>query len=266
MSNLDIFHHYGEELERRLRLATSPMAIKLLKKGEKVTEGAKRPLPDLGHHLSACQGFSMSRRQGIVVAMLKEDMWCPEPVISLGFAEPPQYFLDGHNRFPGSVATLEAGSTWAREFPRLKAGDYAGIVSAPLTSAPFEPDVVVIYGNPAQVTQLVLAAEFKDGRDLTCTISGRAACVYAVVPVIQSGKFQVSLPCPGDRQKAAAQDDEIIFSAPKERMAELMEGLRARDEHMRGQPTAFTLRPEYALPESYVKIAGMMGMNLEKKK
>jgi uncharacterized protein (DUF169 family) len=56
-----------------------------------------------------------------------------------------------------------------------------------LTSAAFEPDVVVIYGNPAQVTQLVLAAEFKDGRDLTCTISGRAACVYAIVPVMQSG-------------------------------------------------------------------------------
>ena len=265
MSELDIFHHYAEELERRLRLATSPMAIKLLQKGEKITEGAKRPLPDFGHHLSACQGFSMSRRQGITVAMLKEDMWCPEPVISLGFSEPPQYFLDGHNRFPGSVATLEAGSAWAREFPRLKAGDYVGIVSAPLTSAAFEPDVVVIYGNPAQVTQLVLAAEFKDGRDLTCTISGRAACVYAVVPVLQSGKFQVTLPCPGDRQKAAAQDDEIIFSAPKDRMAELMEGLRARDEHMRGQPTPFTLRAEYPLPESYVTIADLMGMNLGKK-
>jgi hypothetical protein len=48
-------------------------------------------------------------------------------------------------------------------------------------------------------------------------------------------------------------------------MAELMEGLRSRDEHMRGQPTAFTLRLEYALPESYVKIAGMMGMNLKKR-
>ena len=149
MSEIDSLRGYGEELERRLRLATSPMAIKLLRKGKKITEGAKRPLPDFGYHLSACQGFSMSRRQGITVAMLKEDMWCPEPVISLGFAEPPQYFLDGHNRFPGSVATLEAGSTWAREFPRLKAGDYVGIVSAPLTSATFEPDVVVIYGNPA---------------------------------------------------------------------------------------------------------------------
>jgi len=262
----DILRHYGEELEKRLRLATFPMAIKLLQKGENITEGAKRPLPDFGHHISACQGFSMSRRQGITIAMLKEDMWCPEPVIALGFAEPPQYFLEGHNRFPGSVATLQAGSTWAREFPRLRAGDYVGIVSAPLTSATFEPDVVVIYGNPAQVTQLVLAAAFKDGRDLTCNISGRAACVNAVVPVVQSRRFQVALPCPGDRQKAGAQDDEIIFSAPKERMAELMEGLRRRDEHMRGQPTAFTLRPEYPLPESYAKIAGMMGMNLEKRK
>ena len=70
----------------------------------------------------------MSRKQGTTLAMLKEDKWCFEPVIGFGMAEPPQYFLDGYNRFPGSVATLEAGSNWARAFPRLEVGEYIGVV------------------------------------------------------------------------------------------------------------------------------------------
>ena len=77
--------------------------------------------------------------------MLKEDMWCFEPVIGLGLAEPPAYFLEGHYRLPRNVETLEAGSNCAHEFPRLEVGKYIGIASAPLTTANFEPDLVKKY-------------------------------------------------------------------------------------------------------------------------
>ena len=264
MQGFDAFHSYAEELDKRLRLGTFPLAVKLLEKEGDIPEGARRPVKEFGYHLSTCQAFSMSRRQGVLLVMLKEDMWCFEPVIGYGLAEPPQYFLDGHNRFPRSVASLEAGSNWAQAFPRLELDKYVGVVSAPLMTVNFEPDVVVIYCNPAQLTQLLLSAEYKDGRDIACTLSGRAACVYSVVPVAQTGRFQVALPCPGDRRWAGAQDNEIIFSAPKERLEELMVGLRCRDDFMRGQPTMFSFRPEYELEESYAKIAGMLGMQVDK--
>ena len=264
MPGLNVFHSYAEELDKRLRLGTFPLAVKLLEKEGDIPQGAQRPVRDFGYHLSTCQAFAMSRRQEATIAMLKEDMWCFEPVIGFGMAEAPQYFLDGYNRFPSSVATLEAGSNWAQVFPRLEVGKYIGVVSAPLMTTNFEPDVVVIYGNPAQLTQLLLSAEYEDGYDLTCTLSGRAACVYSVVPVIQTGRFQVTFPCPGDRGKAGAQDNELIFSAPRERLEELMVGLRCRDDFRRGQPTSFTFMPEYELQESYVKIARMLGMRIDK--
>ena len=68
--------------------------------------------------MSTCQCFSLSRRFGTTIAQLKEDMWCPEPVLGFGLAEPPRYFLEGRNRYPDGVETLEAGANWAREFPR----------------------------------------------------------------------------------------------------------------------------------------------------
>lgn len=70
MANLIVYQEYGEELERRLRLKTFPLALKLLEKEEDVPEGAKRPKKDFGHHLSLCQTFQMSRREGKIMAML----------------------------------------------------------------------------------------------------------------------------------------------------------------------------------------------------
>jgi hypothetical protein len=47
------------------------------------------------------------------MAMLKEDHWCFEPVVGYGLGEPPEYFLEGHNRYPRDVETLAAGKTYA---------------------------------------------------------------------------------------------------------------------------------------------------------
>ena len=187
-------HEAATELETILRLQTYPIAVKMLKREQDVPKGAQRPLKDLGYHLSTCQMFAMSRRQGMSLAQLKEDMWCVEPVIGFGMGEPPDYFLEGHNRYPGSARTLEAGRTWARAFPRFEVGRYAGIASAPAKSASFEPDMVMVYCDPSQLTQLLITKNWMDGLDVESKLSGHAACVYAVVPTVQTGEWKITSP------------------------------------------------------------------------
>lgn len=263
---LDVFHQYGQELEQRLRLQTFPLAIKLLEKEEDIPKGAKRPLNDLGYHLELCQGFALSRREGMLLAMLKEDMWCFEPVVGYGLAQPPEYFLAGYNRFPTDVRTLAAGSNYAHEFPRLEFGNYIGVVSAPLMTATFEPDVVMLYCNSAQLSLLLLGRECKDGFNLKCSLSSHAACVYAVVPAIQSGECQVALPCRGDRYEAMAGDDEIIFTVPKGKLEDLIMGLSYVCETGSRLPKGYEMKPELGMPESYIKIGKMLGMQMNKGK
>jgi len=264
MIGSNILHKYGKEIEERLRLKTFPLAVKLLEKKGDIPEGAKRPKRDLGYCINACQAFSMARRGGEIIAMLKEDMWCPEPVIGYGLAEPPEYFLQGHNRFPESARTLEAGRHWAEALPCLEYGRYIGIVSAPLKTANFEPDLAMIYCNPAQLTQLLVAINWKDGHDLTCRLSGHAACVYSIVPVIHNARFQVTSPCVGDRVTAMASDDELIFTALTDALEDLVLGLRYLDKYNSRLPREPWLRYEGELPDSYAKIARMMGMELDK--
>jgi uncharacterized protein (DUF169 family) len=259
MADLKSYREYGEELERRLRLKTFPLALKLLRKETDVPQGAIRPLKDLGYHISLCQTFQMSRREGKTVAMLKEDNWCFEPVVGFGLGEPPDYFMEGHNRYPRDVATLEAGKHYAEEFPRLEVGRYIGIVSAPLRATDFEPEFVMIYCDSSQLCLLMLGREYKEGYNLKCALSSHAACVYGVVPAVLSGRSQVAVPCRGDHYRAMAGDEEMIFTVPQGELQDLMIGLRHVESTGSKLPQGYAFRPEYPLHESYKKIAQMMG-------
>ena len=261
MPSLDELHDHGRELEERIRLQTFPLAVKILRKKEEIPEDAERPVRDLGYHIAACQGFAKSRREGALVAMMKDDMWCPEGVIGFGLAKPPPYYFDGYHRFPQSVESPDSGKLWANAFPRLEAGRYVGVMSARLTTCPFMPDVIVIYCDSAQLGHLLLAAASKDGHELTCTVGAKGACTYSVVPPFQTGKYQITVPCPGDRRFAGAQHDEIIFSLPVGKVDELISSLRYLEGYGYRLPFRYIMKPEAPLPENYVALGKMMGMD-----
>jgi len=263
MTKLSDFNGYGEEIERWLQLRTSPIAIKLLEKEEDIPEETMRPKRDRGFHLGLCQAFAMSRREGAQVAMLKEDHWCYPPVIAFGLEEPPEFILEGNIDFPNRVADLEAAKRLARTSPRLEHGKYVGVVSAPLKTANFEPDLVVTYCNSAQLRCLLVGIKYKEGYQVTSTIEPGGACIQSTVPVILSGECQVAIPCMGDRKAAHARDDEMIFSVPKSRLEDLMLGLRHMDESGSGYTaTTSIMRPEYPLYKPYIEVGRMMGMEV----
>ena len=263
MAMLDRLHQYGEALEKRLRLRTYPLAVKMLKKEDDIPEGTIRPKRDWGHLLLTCQAFSLSRRDGMQLALLKEDMWCSESVIGLGLAETPQFFLEGRTRYPEDMKSLEAASVWAHNFPRLEAGKYIGIATAPLMTTTFEPDLAVIYCVPEQIKVLLSAVAWRDGREVKSTMSGKGACVFAVAPLMQTGECQVTIACGGDMSWALTSRDELIFSAPIGMMEDLLAGLKGIEGQAANLlPRRYQMKHDIQLPESYFTVGRMMGMDV----
>ena len=210
MTTIAAFNSCGEELERLMILRTSPLAVKMLEKEGDIPKGAVRPKKDRGIHLAQCQAFAISRRQRETVAMLKEDNWCFAALIAYGLVDKPddpelQLFVD---------------------FPTFKRDKFIGIVSAPLRTANFEPDVVIIYSNPAQLRNMLLPFHFGGEETLVDCHFFPPACAYQVVPVMSSGKLMVTLPDPGDYHRALAAEDEIILSVPGDKVTKLVEGVR----------------------------------------
>ena len=87
MTSVSEFNRYGEEIEKLMLLRTYPIAVKMLEKETDIPEGAIRPKRDRGYHLAQCQAFSLSRRQGTAVAMLKDDNWCWGSLMAYGLVD-----------------------------------------------------------------------------------------------------------------------------------------------------------------------------------
>jgi uncharacterized protein (DUF169 family) len=252
------FRRCGEEIEKVCRPSTFPLAVKLAEKEADIPSGAVRPKRDMGDLYSLCQGLAMSRREGKTIAMLLEDMWCPEAIICFGLVEPPNWFLEGRmNQSEGEFQDLRAARNYANSFARFEPHKYVGVISAPYMKADFEPDLLMVYGNPTQIDQLIDGIMYRDGVPVTSTMGG-GACVRAIIPTIRTGRCQIITPCGGDHRYACAQDDELIFTVPRNEMQDLVVGL---GKTAGGYPTSFAMKPKHYLPAGYIECRRQLGLD-----
>jgi uncharacterized protein (DUF169 family) len=243
------YHAYGEDLEKLLLLRGSPISVKMLKKEEDIPEGAIRPKKDRGYHLAQCQAFAMSRRQKETVAMLKEDHWCFAPLMAYGLVEDP------NDEFVNSTTS----------FPCFELGRYIGMVTAPLKTATFEPDMVLVYAEPGQVRKLLMAVKFGDKSLVNSVFDPIDSCAYSVVPVIENGEYRITIPDPGEYARAAARDDELIFSIPEEKLEGIVSTLKQMKEREGGGPAFdnIEMRPDFPRPDFYKRLFKTWGLDTE---
>ena len=240
------FNRYGEEIERVVMPRTSPLAVKMLERVENIPQGSVRPKRDRNHHLSQCQAFALSRRQKETVAMLKEDNWCFAPLIAYGLVDKPD------DPDIGKFTT----------FPAFERGRYIGIVSSPLRTASFEPDVVIIYSNTAQLRNMLLPVHFKTTENQVDSYFFPPACAHLLVPVMETGRYMVVLPDFGEYERALAADDEIILSVPRSRMEEFVSGLLEREQGKFGAArSSYMMLADFPQPPFYRRLFAQWGLD-----
>ena len=220
-----------------------------------------RPKKDKGEHYAICQLFSLARRQGATIAMFLEDHWCFEPIISYGLVETPEDYLEGFtNSF--FIADKEEAARHAREMTRLPVGEYPGMVIGPLKTANYEPDLVMIYCTPAQLRHLLLSLRHLHGTMVTSTLDPIGSCVHSVVPSILKGECQVTVPDPGDFERAAASECEMVLSVPVGRLQELMDGVYHFEEIGMGyRRFAVSMQPGFKQPPFYEEYFRRWGLD-----
>ena len=246
MSTLAEFNKYGEELERSLMLRTSPIAVKMLEKESDIPKEAVRPKRDRKCHLAQCQAFALSRREGTTVAMLKEDNWCPTAVMAYGLVKRP-----------------ESVEKWTHPYECFEHGKYIGIVSAPLKSASFMPDVVILYAKPSQVRGLLLSMKTQD----VPLVKGHffpPSCGWSVVNPMKTGEYWVVIPDPGEYQRALTEEGDLMFSVPQSRMPAMMAGLK-QNEHgaFSYRDHQMFMQTDFPLPDFYKDMFKGWGMDTE---
>jgi uncharacterized protein (DUF169 family) len=252
MTTLRDFNAYGADLENLMVLRTSPLAIKMIEKEEDIPEGAIRPKRDRGYHLAQCQAFTKSRRQGETIAMLKEDNWCWGSLFAYGLINPK--IADNYPALTNDMKVI----------PLVEYGKYIGVVSAPLKTANFEPDIVLIYSNPAQLRHMLHVMSFVGEGNVDAKIYPVASCALSVVPAL-SGSYCITLPDPGEYGRALATEDEIIYSVPAEKMDILLTQIKSFEDRKMGyRHDAFLeFAPDFPRPQFYKDLYRECGLDAD---
>jgi MtaA/CmuA family methyltransferase len=241
------------ELQTYIRPQTFPVAIRMLKAGEPIPDRARRPARDFKKLSMNCQVIDMARRYGWTIALTREDHICSLGIAALGFEKPTHLHASGTLCEGMYTETKEAGRRSEAASDRLPVGEYGTLLVAPLDRAAFEPHLVCVYGNPAQVMRLIQGALWKRGGKLASGFSGRIVCADIIVTTLLTGEPQVVMPCSGDRIFGQTQDHEMAFTIPWDRIEEVLEGLRGTHAGGIRYPITQFMDYEAKLPARYME-------------
>jgi dephospho-CoA kinase len=218
-----------EKLVRRmellLRLKSFPVALKILEKKEGLYQIPFLRRPQGKRTL--CQLITLVRNFDWTVGADAGDFLSPMCGSIIGFNDTPEIYKDGTFRSIVWVKTKADGRKYEASIPRLPLGRYEAIAMAPLVYKPFEPDLVLIYANPAQMMLLINALQFEDYEVMHFFCVGESSCSDAIARGLLTGKPALTIPCYGERRYGHAQDEDLVMAVPAKMMEKALRGLEA---------------------------------------
>jgi dephospho-CoA kinase len=212
-------------LELLTRLKSFPVAFKLLEDKEALSEIPF--LRRLGHKSTLCQLINLVKNFDWTVGADLDDFMSAMCPSIIGLTDIPEYMKDGTFRSIVWTKSRADGRKYENSIPRLPVGRYEAVAMAPLAYNPFDPDIVLIYANPAQMMLLINALQYEEYEVMQFHCVGESSCSDAIARCYLDGKPSLTIPCYGERRYGHAQDDELVIALPGEVMDKLLRGLEA---------------------------------------
>lgn len=212
-------------LENLLKLNCYPVAFKWLQKAAELEKIPK--VRRLARKTFICQAATLVRRGGMTIALTKNDVVgggrCSR-LLGLATTTTEEIAWEENNLVNTWFSTVEDVKKQHAALPSISPGE--AIILSPLASGKFEPDVILIYGNPAQLMMLMCGLQNKDYQRLNFNFSGESSCVDGIAQCYNSGKPALCFPCFGERRYSGVADDELYIVIPAGMMQKAVEGVQ----------------------------------------
>ena len=222
-----------KDFQALLRPRTQLLGWKLLEKKEDLDKipGVRR----VGHRYFFCQALTMARHLGWTIGSVPgpKDFWCPLTTYG-GFMPEPNWeniSAEDYNRCAPAtdywVSTKEDAQARLKAMPHLPYGKYEAIVVGPLEFAKFEPDVILFYGTPAQMSLLINGLQWQKYERLNFYSTGEGACTDSLLQCFITKRPSLAIPCFGERALGGAAEDELDMAMTPESFLKAVDGLKA---------------------------------------
>jgi uncharacterized protein (DUF169 family) len=223
----------SQAMERLLHLKAGPVAYKRLEKAAEL-EAIPEVMP-LERRASFCQVPAMVRTMGLTISATRDNFGerCAR-INGLAPSGEKQVAWEAEQFANTWFANIDEARKQMKAYPTVPPGE--AVVLSPLAAGKFEPDVVLIYGNPAQMMLLMNGLQFQDYERFQFFFIGEGSCADGLAQCYTSGKPALAIPCLGERSFGAVTEDEMVMALPPKMVAKAVEGLQALKSRGIGYP------------------------------
>ena len=210
-------------LEQLMRLKSFPIAFKML-----ADKAALQEIPFMRRptkKATLCQLLNLVRNFDWTVGADPADFLFATCPSIIGLADVPASHLDGTFRSIVWVKTKADGRKFEESIVRLPRGKYEAVAMAPLAYNPFDPDIILIYANPAQMMLLINSLQLESYEVMQSFCVGESSCSDAIARCYLDGKPSMTIPCYGERRYGHAQDDELVMALPAKDLQTALRGM-----------------------------------------
>lgn len=257
---MSILEQLHETIRDCIRPHTTPVCVSLLQGDDEVPAKAKKPRDFFGYRIALCQAVSFARKYGWSMVLTEKDIACGPCLSYFGFVDIPEFEAEGGLVHPLYAKTLEMGKKSEDAVDKLPYGTIKKILVEPIDRATRQPDMVLIYGNAAQMARLVQGALYDQGGSLDPRLCGRCACSPEMITPFKTGEYNVTIPDSGERVFALTADDELVFTVPFGKIENLIDGVMTTHKSgiARFPFTVNGLRMEPKFPDHYYRIVDLV--------
>jgi len=214
----------GTELENTLRLKTKIIAYRRLEKAEEFD--AIKNVVRIDRFFTFCQVPFMVRVNGITVGITREDKIQDRCSRLFGLKQATEKSMNAEAAMLSTTwfRSPEEALQQQNDYYRVPVG--GAIVLAPLTKQKFEPEVLLMYGNPAQIMMILCGLQKIKYERFSFSFIGEGACTDSLAQCYITGKPAVSIPCYGERSMGGVSDDEMAIALPPGELERTISGLK----------------------------------------
>jgi len=213
----------ANQLEVSLKLKTYLVGLKLFKKVEEMEEVKSR---EFGQKTTLCQAVTASRVFGWTLRVTKKDLFLLCAYVAGLSDSVSEKFMYAYGEvwFKNKEDALKK----YKSMPHIPP-EYEGLIISPLAVERIEPDLVLIFGTPAQMIRIINGLQWQNYERFQMFSVGETACVDSIAQAYISGKPAIAIPCFGHRRFGHVQDNEMIAAIPPGSIEGLLTGLEAMD-------------------------------------
>ncbi len=192
-----------DELNRWLRLRTTPIGMKLFETVEEMEAIPRIRRPKSIH--TTDQIVAQACRLGFTMGITVDDLVGAQCGAVIGLHPQDGEWLSGERMAGVWYATQEDAAAHQGAMDVVPFGRYRAMAVSPLASGRLNPpDICLIYATPAQMILLINGLQWSGYKKLEWGCVGESACADSWGRALATGEPSLSIPCYAERRYGAS--------------------------------------------------------------